>query len=89
MANMGGTWLAIVYGFAGLRVKESGLSLAPSLPDHWGSLEFQLQYQNRTLNILIERRSVIYTLTKGDSLSISHMGETIDLKVDKGIKIEL
>lgn len=89
MANMGGTWLAIVYGFAGLRVKESGLSLAPSLPNHWGSLEFQLQYQNRSLNILIERRSVIYTLTKGDSLSISHMGETIDLKVDKGIKIEL
>ena len=29
MANMGGTWLAIVYGFAGLRVKESGLSFAP------------------------------------------------------------
>lgn len=24
MANMGGTWLAIVYGFAGLRVKEGG-----------------------------------------------------------------
>src|SRR5699024_10904260 len=29
-ANMGGTYMAIVYGFGGLRVKESGLCLAPA-----------------------------------------------------------
>ncbi|MFL0464036.1 glycosyl hydrolase family 65 protein [Virgibacillus pantothenticus] len=26
---------------AGVRVKESGLSLAPSLPEQWNSLEFK------------------------------------------------
>ena len=56
MANMGGTWLAIVYGFAGVRVKESGLSLAPSLPDAWGSLEFHLQYHGRLLKVHLDRK---------------------------------
>lgn len=86
MANMGGTWLAIVYGFAGLRVKESGLSLAPVLPDNWNSLEFHLLYQNRTINIKIERRTVTYSLLEGDSLTISHMGELIYLPIGKFVK---
>ena len=55
MANMGGTWLAIVYGFAGLRLKQSGLSFAPSLPAEWNSFEFRLQYQGRLLKIRKEK----------------------------------
>lgn len=86
MANMGGTWLAIVYGFAGLRVKESGLSLAPTLPNHWESLEFNLQYQNRTLTIKMERSTVTYSLVEGDSLSILHNGEIIDLEIGENRK---
>ncbi|QUG41992.1 glycoside hydrolase family 65 protein [Psychrobacillus sp. INOP01] len=87
MANMGGTWLAIVYGFAGLRVKESGLSLTPSLPEHWDSLEFNLQYQNRTLTIKMERSTVTYSLIEGDSISISHKGEIIDLEIGENMKL--
>ncbi|WP_419962498.1 glycoside hydrolase family 65 protein [Psychrobacillus sp. BM2] len=86
MANMGGTWLAIVYGFAGLRVKESGLSLAPTLPNHWESLEFNLQYQNRTFTIKMERSTVTYSLIEGDSLSILHNGEIIDLEIGENRK---
>ncbi|WP_277585143.1 glycoside hydrolase family 65 protein [Psychrobacillus antarcticus] len=89
MANMGGTWLAIVYGFAGLRVKERGLSLAPSLPDHWDSLEFHLQYQNRTLNIKMERSIVTYSLIKGNNLTISHKGKSIDLKIGENIEMAI
>ena len=87
MANMGGTWLAIVYGFAGLRVKESGLSLAPSLPEYWNSLEFNLQYQNRTITIKMEKSTVSYSLIEGDSLTISHKGEIIDLEIGKIMKL--
>ena len=89
MANMGGTWLAIVYGFAGLRVKESGLLLAPSLPDHWDSLEFHLQYQKRTLNVNVDRSTVTYMLLEGDGLSISHKGEDIYLEIGKYMKMAI
>lgn len=68
-------------------MKESGLSLAPSLPEHWDSLEFNLQYQNRTLTIKMERSTVTYSLIEGDSLSISHNGEIIDLEIGENMKL--
>ncbi|SDN13512.1 alpha,alpha-trehalose phosphorylase [Psychrobacillus sp. OK028] len=89
MANMGGTWIAIVYGFAGLRVKENGLFLSPSLPELWDSLEFNLQYQNRTINIQMERSTVTYSLVEGESLTISHKGEMIELESGKLLKMAL
>ncbi|WP_172369994.1 glycoside hydrolase family 65 protein [Sporosarcina jiandibaonis] len=87
MANMGGTWLAIVYGFAGLRVKESGLSLAPSLPNEWNSLEFHLQYQGRLLKIYLERNQVTYLVIEGEDLTIVHNGNSIHL--EKGIEMKV
>lgn len=88
MANMGGTWLAIVYGFAGLRVKESGISLTPSLPEEWNCLEFHLQYQGRLLKITMERNAVTYLLEEGEVLSLSHHGSTIELEQGKSLKVE-
>lgn len=85
MANMGGTWLAIVYGFAGLRVKESGLSLAPSLPDDWNSLDFHVQYQGRLLKVRLERDVVTYLVVEGEGLTICHNGKALDL--EKGLEV--
>ncbi|WP_391115806.1 glycoside hydrolase family 65 protein [Psychrobacillus sp. L3] len=87
MANMGGTWLAIVFGFAGLRVKESGLSLAPSLPEEWDSLEFCLKYQDRLIKVSMERNAVTYLLMEGEEMSLSHKGNIIYLQTGKEVKI--
>jgi alpha,alpha-trehalose phosphorylase len=86
MANMGGTWLAIVYGFAGLRVKECGLSLAPSLPKEWNSIDFHLQYQGRLLKFHMDGTAVTYLVVEGDALTISHNGDSIYL--ENGIEVK-
>jgi len=88
MANMGGTWLAIVYGFAGLRVKEAGLSLAPSLPSEWNSLDFLLQYQGRLLKVHMDRTAVTYVIMEGEGLTISHNGDFICLENGKEVKVQ-
>ncbi|GGM29916.1 glycosyl hydrolase [Paraliobacillus quinghaiensis] len=85
MANMGGAWLAIVYGFAGLRVKESGLSLSPSLPVKWESLVFKLQYHNRLIQVKMEKTMVTYLVLEGEGLTISHNGESIYLESGKEV----
>src|SRR5690606_24278160 len=43
LANMGGTWMAIVFGFAGVRIKPDQLSLSPKLPADWEHVQFKLQ----------------------------------------------
>lgn len=85
MANMGGTWLAIVYGFAGVRVKENGLSLAPSLPKQWDALEFRIQFQGRVIKVELKKDSVNYLVTEGQGLEIRHFGEKIYL--DSGVEV--
>ncbi|GER67126.1 glycosyl hydrolase [Weizmannia acidilactici] len=74
MANMGGTWMSIVYGFAGVRIKESGLSVDPSIPEQWERYAFRLTYQNRKLQIEVTRGSVTVVLTEGEALRIRLFG---------------
>lgn len=85
MANMGGTWLAIVFGFAGVRIKESGISFDPTLPEEWDSLEFHLQYQDCLIKVLMEENIVTYLLEEGDKLVIVHQGKEIELK--RGVEV--
>lgn len=80
MANMGGTWLGIVYGFGGLRSKETGLELSPVLPAEWNSFEFRVLYQGRLLKVHKNRESTVYKILKGDDLCIHHDGQPLLLK---------
>ena len=38
ITSMAGTWMSIVEGFAGMRVKEGQLSFQPNLPEAWEGL---------------------------------------------------
>ncbi len=46
-ASAGGLWQAVVFGFAGIRVTENGITAHPNLPAHWKRLQFRLQWQNQ------------------------------------------
>ncbi|AJS58157.1 glycoside hydrolase family 65 protein [Paenibacillus sp. IHBB 10380] len=75
LANMGGTWMAIVYGFAGLRIKESGLSLEPALPKQWQSLRFSIGYLGRYLSVSISSNGTEVKLLQGEPLTILLAGQ--------------
>lgn len=70
MANMGGTWMAIIYGFAGMRIKESGLSFSPSLPEGWNQYVFKIKYLGRLIEIMINQSEIILTLLSGEPFVI-------------------
>lgn len=45
ITSMAGTWLSIVEGFAGMRVKNGELVFNPHLPKHWKSLSFKVDFR--------------------------------------------
>ena len=51
ITSMAGTWLSIVKGFAGMRVKNGKLTFTPRLPKHWKSLSFKVIFQGETKEI--------------------------------------
>ncbi|MFC4737643.1 glycoside hydrolase family 65 protein [Bacillus daqingensis] len=88
LANMGGTWLALVYGFAGMRVKESGLLFRPVLPKAWKSMSFRIRWREALLEVQLEKELVRYEALEG-SLTFKHHDETISLKLGDTEEIPL
>lgn len=69
-ANMGGTYMAIVYGFAGLRLKEKGLYLSPDLPEKWVSYRFRFFYQGSQIQVEVNKDGTRLTLQKGEPVTV-------------------
>lgn len=53
MANAGGAYMTLVYGFAGLRIKEDGLYLRPTKPKQWKSYNFNIMYKDVLINVIV------------------------------------
>lgn len=53
ITSMAGTWMSIVEGFAGMRVKENMLSFRPALPKAWEKIAFKINFRNSIYTISI------------------------------------
>jgi alpha,alpha-trehalose phosphorylase len=74
MAAMAGSWLALTWGFGGLRVHDGLPALAPRLPAAWKSYRFGLRWRGAHLRVEVDGDGVEYTLTEGDALTFLHDG---------------
>ncbi len=69
-ACMGGSWMSIVFGFAGMRVVNGELNFHPHLPKKWKSLQFKIQFKNRVLECSLNADGILIKLQKGEPLQI-------------------
>lgn len=53
MANMGGSYLCVLGGFAGLTIDEDGIGLAPVLPGKWRSYRFRFRYRDSVFEVTV------------------------------------
>ena len=70
ISSMAGTWLAIVQGFGGMRVKEDKLYFYPQIPDKWNAFAFNILFRGNQLNIRIEKNKTIIHNIKGESIDL-------------------
>jgi alpha,alpha-trehalose phosphorylase len=77
IASMGGTWMGVVYGAAGLRDHGGQLSFHPHKQVR--ALRFRLSVRGQQLAVAIEAGEATYQLERGDGLTIHHRGERLDL----------
>lgn len=73
-ANMGGCYMAVVYGFAGLRFDRNVISFDPFVPDAWDGYQFRLRYQGRLMQIMVDKGKTRIELLEGDPIAISVHG---------------
>ena len=51
ITSMAGTWMSIVEGFGGMRVKNNILSFEPKIPKQWDSYSFKINFRGQILKI--------------------------------------
>jgi len=90
IASMGATWMAIVYGIAGMREQNGRISFKPRLGKRIEGLRFHLVIQGQLLMVDIEGRrdQITYLLCEGNGLTIGHMEEELTLDPGKAVSRE-
>jgi hypothetical glycosyl hydrolase len=79
-ASLGGIWECAVMGFAGVRMLDGQLHLAPKLPEHWNRLSFPLYWQGKRLEVTITTEEISITGAEGEPLRLFVNGELQEVK---------
>ncbi len=86
-ANMGGAYMAIVYGFAGIRINEDGISIDPFVPHNLKGYSFSFIYRGRHIRLCVRDDLMTVQLIDGDGFEFTHRGAKCTL-AEKGEKRE-
>jgi maltose phosphorylase len=88
ITSMAGTWLAIVQGFGGMRIRNDRVCLNPTLPEAWESFSFIMRFRNKPLKIEVTEKEVIITNFSDSGISIELYGESMAVESGKTSKIQ-
>jgi alpha,alpha-trehalose phosphorylase len=82
-ACMGGTWLILTGGMAGMRLYNGEHHFNPFLPEQWENYAFNLQFDGAMVRVYVDKTGVTYSLLSGDSARLFHKEQEIQLTTDK------
>lgn len=75
-ANMGGSWLSIIYGFAGLSSTGQTIQLENHLPKEIETLSFKLNIQGTSIRVQMDQKELNVTLLESnEQLSVKQVSE--------------
>ncbi|WP_298312837.1 glycoside hydrolase family 65 protein [uncultured Aquimarina sp.] len=70
ITSMAGTWMSIVEGFGGLRVKNNALSFTPKIPKEWKGYTFNVNFRNNILKVNVSQEGTTFNLEGENELLI-------------------
>jgi maltose phosphorylase len=66
ITSMAGTWMSIVEGFGGMRIKNDKLFFSPKIPDQWETYTFKVNFRHQILKVKISKANTEFSL-EGDT----------------------
>ena len=75
ITSMAGTWLSVVEGFGGLRVKDGQLHFNTMLPKQWNSYSFKIMFRGRLLQVSVSKDGVGIEVLNGEPIQTVINGE--------------
>ena len=88
ITSMAGTWMTVVEGFGGMRVKNNVLSFYPQIPKNWESYSFNIRFRGNLLSILVNKH-IIISNKDGAKLKVIVFDNTYDIDKNSNISIHI
>ena len=75
ITSMAGTWMSVVEGFGGMRVREGILSFEPQIPADWKRYSFKVNFRNQVVKVEVSHSGTQFSLNKGAHMNILLNGQ--------------
>jgi maltose phosphorylase len=80
ITSMAGTWMSLVKGFGGMRVKDGKLHFSPFIPEEWKSYSFRLEFRGRVIKVTVNKDGINTILEHGEPMEIVVKDKSQQLK---------
>ncbi|WP_299556881.1 glycoside hydrolase family 65 protein [Seonamhaeicola sp.] len=70
ITSMAGTWMSIVEGFGGMRVKDNMLSFTPQIPKQWKGYSFKVNFRDAIIKVNVTQNGTNFELEGKHELQI-------------------
>jgi len=77
ITSMAGTWMSIVEGFGGMRVKNDKLHFSPKIPKEWKGYSFKINFRNQILKVAVNHDETTFTVDGDQDLTIVVNGNPV------------
>ena len=77
ITSMAGTWMSIVEGFGGMRVKDDTLHFSPKIPKEWKGYSFKINFRNQILTVAINHKETIFSIDGNQEIAIVVNGQPV------------
>ena len=83
ITSMAGTWMSIVEGFGGMRVKNDTLYFEPRLPEQWDGFTFKVNFRNQILKVIVNKDETTFELEGNQPLEVYVFDEKVVIQPTK------
>ncbi len=77
ITSMAGTWMSIVEGFGGMRVKDDALHFSPKIPKEWDGYSFKINFRNQIVKVSVNKDKTQFSLEGNNEISVFVNGKQI------------
>jgi maltose phosphorylase len=86
--SMAGTWMSVVEGFGGMRVRDNQLQFHPFLPGKWALFSFKVGFRGALLNVKVSKEGVQIINQSDKALSVKVFDTAYDLAGNGQLNVE-
>ncbi|WP_452225096.1 glycoside hydrolase family 65 protein [Lacinutrix chionoecetis] len=87
ITSMAGTWMSIVEGFGGMRIKNDKLHFEPRIPKQWDAYSFKVNFRDQILKVNVSQSETTFELEGNTELNIVVNNSPVTVSPNNLVKV--